>query len=148
MNAQQTILAPDLDAIRAHLEACAAPFVGTEYCDGLLEIAYTASGAPAPDRARLFALDDLDAAAAFAADQNARRVNCYIGAALRAPDADPFRRSSGLDFYAAAFAPCEADDDAEGVAARIGALGTRGAIRVRTGTVPGLRVHHWIRLRE
>jgi len=81
MNTQDTILAPDLEAIRRHLDAWAAPFLGTEYEDGLAEIAYTAPGDAAPDRARLFDLDDLDAAARFAAERNAAGANVYLGAA-------------------------------------------------------------------
>lgn len=143
-----TILAPDVAAIRAHLTAWAAPYIGTEYDDGLIEIAYTAPGAPAPDRGRLFGLDEIEAAVAFIADENARRANVYIGAALRGPDADRHRRASALDFYAAAFAYAEADHDADAVADRIEAMGLKGAIRVRTGQTPEKRVHHWLRLRE
>ncbi len=148
MNMRENILAPDSAAIRCHLDAWATPFVASEYDDGLCEIAYTAPGSAAPDRARLFALDELDTAATFAADHNARGANLYIGAALRLPDADRNKRASGLDFYAAAFACCEADDDATGVADRIEAIGTKGAIRIRTGQTPEKRVHHWLRLRE
>lgn len=148
MTAQQTILTPDLDAIRAHLTAWAAPYIGTEYDDGMIEIAHSAPGDPAVNRARLFPIDQIEAAVAYAADQNARRCNVYVGAALRAPGAAPYERASALDFYAAAFACAEADDDADAVAARIEAMGTKGAIRVRTGQTPEKRVHHWLRLRE
>jgi hypothetical protein len=147
MTAQDTILAPDLEAIRRHIDAWAAPFLGTEHEDGLCEIAYTAPGGAAPDRARLFDLDDLDAAARFAAERNAAGANVYLGAALRAPDAERNRRAGSLDFYAAAFAGCEADEGAEAVAERIEAAGLKAAIRVTTGETPETRVHHWLRLR-
>jgi hypothetical protein len=148
MNAQETILAPDLAMIRQHLAAWAAPYIGTEFDDGLCEIAFTAPGGAAPDRARMFPLDDLDAPASFAAQENARGANIYIGAALRAPDANPHKRGSTIDFYAAAFAGCEADEDADAVAERIEGAGLKGAIRVRTGEHPEKRVHHWLPLRE
>ncbi len=98
MNSHHTILSPDLDAIRHHLGAWAKPVLNSEYADGLLEVAYTAPGKSAPDRAMLFDLDNLDAAAAFAADRNAERCNLYIGAALRTPDAARNKRGSTLDF--------------------------------------------------
>ena len=139
---------PDLAAIRQHLDAWAAPFLQSEFEDGLCEIAYTAPGSPAPDRARLFGLDELATAAAFATEQNVQGSSLYIGAALRAPDTNRRKRASTPDFYAAAFAACEADDDAEAVAERIEAAGFKGAIRIKTGSKPGLRVHHWLRLRE
>jgi len=139
---------PNLNAIRQHLDAWAAPFSQSEFEDGLCEIAYTAPGTPAPDRARMFGLDELDAAAYFAAEQNAKGANLYIGAAMRTPDAHRYKRGSTLDFYAAAFAACEADEAAETVAERIKGAGFKGAIRVKTGSKPELRVHHWLPLRE
>nr|WP_309502349.1 DUF3987 domain-containing protein [uncultured Roseovarius sp.] len=148
MNMQETILAPNLTAIRQHIAAWAAPFAHSEFEDGLCEIAYTAPNDPAPNRARLFGLGEIDAAANFAAARNAEGANIYIGAALRAPDADRKHRSTTLDFYAAAYAACEADEDAEAVAQRIEAAGLKGAIRVKTGGNPELRVHHWLHLRE
>ena len=148
MTMHESILAPDLNLIRQHLDAWSAPYIGTEYEDGLCEIAFTAPDGAAPDRARMFALDDLETAATFAADQNAKGANIYIGAALRAPDANPKGRGSSPDFYAAAFACCEADEHADTVAERIEAAGLKGAIRVRTGQHPGKRVHHWLPLRE
>lgn len=148
MKTPEATLAPDIDSIRCHLETWAAPYIGTEYEDGLCEIAFTAPGSSAPDRARFFGLDDLDAAARFAMQENAQGANIYIGAALRTPEANPHKRGSTLDFYAAAFAVCEADKDADDVAERIEAAGFKGAIRVMTGQHPEKRVHHWLPLRE
>jgi P4 family phage/plasmid primase-like protien len=148
MNTQNIHLSPDVTAIRAHVTAWVAPFLETEFDDGLIEIAYTAPGDPAVERARLFSLDEIEAVVGFAAEQNTLGSNIYIGAALRTPDADRSRRASALDFYAAAFACAEADSNAEAVAARIEAMRAKGAIHVRTGQTPDKRVHHWLRLRE
>ena len=148
MNMHKASLAPDVAAIRAHLTAWAAPYIGTEFDDGMIEVAHTAPGDPAVNRARLFPPDQIEAAVAHAAGRNAERCNIYVGAALRAPDAAPHGRASAVDFHAAAYACAEADGDADAVAARIEAMGTKGSIRVRTGQAPEKRVHHWLQLRE
>ncbi|MEL6286638.1 MAG: DUF927 domain-containing protein, partial [Pseudomonadota bacterium] len=135
-------------AILTHINALAAPMRNTEWCDGLIEIAHTAPNAADPNCARLFSLDETEAAAAFAAHCNAERSNVYIGASLRVPDAARNRRASGVDFYAAAFAFCEADEGADQVASRLVAAGAPAAMRISTGTIPEARVHHWVPLRE
>ena len=144
-------IAPNLPHILAHLEAVAAPYIG-EYDDGLIELAYTAPGEFAPNRAKLFGLDQLQEAAEFAASQNAAGCNFYIGAALRSPEADPNKRADFADLYAAAFAVVEADEDADGVTNRItsmnGEIGALPQILVLTGTMPEKRIHYWIRLHE
>ena len=144
-------LAPIKAEILAHLEAIAAPYRGA-YDDGLIELAYTAPGEFAPNRAKLFGLDELQEAAEFAASNNARGSNFYIGAALRSPEADPNRRADLAGLYAAAFAVVEADEDVDAVTERItskdGDIRAIPKVKVRTGTKPHKRMHYWIKLQE
>ena len=146
-----TALVPIKTEILAHLEAIAAPYRG-EYDDGLIELAYTAPGEFAPNRAKLFGLDELKEAAEFAASNNAKGSNFYVGAALRSPEADRDHRADLAGLYAAAYAVVEADEDVAAVTERItskdGSIGAIPKVKVRTGTQPHERMHYWIKLQE
>ncbi|MFD0980429.1 phage/plasmid primase, P4 family [Tropicimonas aquimaris] len=100
-----------------------------------------------PDRSRLFGLDDLDAAADFAETRNNAGCSVYVGAALRNPDADRSRRCSGADFYVAAFAAFDVDEDLGAVSKRVADASLKPAFAVRTGSTPANRFQVWLPLR-
>lgn len=136
--------APNLADIRAHLEWLVAPARG-QYDDALIEIAFESNLGAGPNRARLFSLDELDEAAAFAAKVNGQKVNTYVGASLKSPDTDRAKRSSGGDFYVATAVPVDIDTDYDAVRQRMAQAVDDGLIVV-TGLTPSRRSQHWVRL--
>jgi hypothetical protein len=142
-------LAPDLDAIRAHIYELCNPAFTHAYPNAVLEIAY---GHPAKDdgdvnRAQTYlALNDKDlqVAAEIAAKRNAEGFNTYAGAALRQYGnraIPPDRRATVENYLASRFA--WVDFDKAGDAERVGAvLKDKGLVPflvVTTGTIPHRR---------
>jgi uncharacterized protein (DUF927 family) len=142
--------APDKKVIRSFLEMIAAP-AREQFGDALIEIAWD-DGADGTKNnvgnAKLFPLDQLDAAAALAANKNALKRNVYVGAFLKKQDTSRNKRTKGGDFYVATYMPTDADEDAAGVNARLTALGVRPEACVTTGRTPSLREQSWFRLAE
>lgn len=137
-------LEPNRDDMRRHLEFHFGD--AREYDDGQIEIAV--------DRitggwfSQLFSVYDMDDAVAFAATQNARHYNVYVGQALRDPDAPPFGRASDAEHYAttAAYVDLDASDAAAAAPQRTKAC--QPHLAVCTGRVPHTRIQlHW-RLEE
>ncbi|MGA0601771.1 DUF3987 domain-containing protein [Caulobacter sp. KR2-114] len=136
---------PNLAAVRQHLDWLTEPARGA-YDDALVEIAHDGAGR-GPTAARLFGLDELDEAAAFAVARNASGCNVYVGAALRSPDAPRGSRATGEYFYAATAVPIDIDRDAEATTAAFEAV-CEASATVTTGTTPEPRKQHWVRLTE
>lgn len=136
---------PSPDDIRRHIEWLVEPARGA-YDDALIEIAYDGEGR-GPSMARLFGLDEIDAAVAFAVSKNIEWRNVYLGAALRAPDTDRTKRSTGDDFYVATAVPIDIDHDYDATRARMAAVCDDGLV-VTTGLTPERRSQHWTRLIE
>jgi hypothetical protein len=136
---------PNPADIAAHIEWLIAPARG-DYDDALIEIAYDGPGR-GPTSARLFSLDEIDAAIKFAAEQNLKRSNIYIGAALRLPDSDRSRRCSSNDFYVATAVPIDIDKNYDDTRARMATICHDGLV-VATGMTPERRSQHWARLVE
>ena len=87
----QPLIQPDLAVIAAHLQALFGPVLADGQ-DGLIEIRHGPID-PALKRAAInhnawFGLNQIDAAASYAADQNARGHNVYVGVNPRKPDTD------------------------------------------------------------
>jgi predicted P-loop ATPase len=136
-------LAPNTDNMRGHLAFLFGD--AREFDDGLIEIAVrTAHGW----QSRLFGTDEINAAAAWAAQENAKGSNVYVGAALRDPDAPPFGRASDADHYAttAAYVDLDESDAANAAAARTGAC--KPDFVVCTGVHPHRRLQLWWKLDE
>jgi len=138
---------PNAAHIRQHLDWITEPARGA-YDDALIEIAW------APDlvkgdltAARLFGLDELDLAAAFAIETNNRGRNVYVGASLRLPDTPRDARSGGDAFYVATACPVDIDEDYDATRARLATVCDDGLV-VRTGLIPERRSQHWTRLEE
>jgi hypothetical protein len=141
--------APDRAVIRRHLDLM-KDTAGTEYEDGLIEIAHDdpARGDFGPNHSRLFGLDELDAAADFAVEKNAARRNVWVATALKKPDTPREGRTKAeAHFYAAPIVPFDADEDAEAVCRRVTQV-CEPVARVTTGTVPETRVQGWLPLIE
>jgi len=135
---------PEPAEIRQHLEWLAEPARGA-YDDALIEIAYDYEGGPT--KARLFGLDEIDAAVSFAVRMNIEGRNVYVGAALRLPDADRGKRASAEDFYVATAVPIDIDQDYDATRAAMAAVCDDGLV-ITTGLTPQRRSQHWTRLVE
>jgi hypothetical protein len=137
--------APNAEDIRRHIEWLVEPARGA-YDDALIEIAYDGEGR-GPSQARLFGLDEIDAAVQMAAEHNAAGSNVYIGAALRDPNAPRYKRASGDHFYVATAVPIDIDKDYDATRARMATVCDDGLV-VTTGMTPERRSQHWARLVE
>lgn len=137
--------APNPDDIRRHIDWLVDPARGA-YDDALFEIAFDGEDR-GPSHARLFALDEIDEAVAFAVSKNIEWRNIYIGAALRLPDSARGKRASSEDFYLATAVPIDIDQDYDTTRARMAAVCDDGLV-VTTGMTPQRRSQHWARLVE
>lgn len=137
--------APNPEDIRRHIEWLIAPARGA-FDDALFEIAHDGEGR-GPVSARLFGLDEVQDAVGFAVMRNIEGRNIYIGAALRAPDTDRRKRSTGDDFYVATAVPIDIDHDYDATRARMALVCDDGLV-VTTGLTPERRSQHWARLIE
>lgn len=114
--------------------------------DGLVELACTDPGGAAPEHARLFDIEALDAAARHAAARNAEQRNVYIGASLRRPDAPRNKRARKSDFYTAPAVWVDLDDGDAAEAAEERWAAEEPTIVVLTGRHPHLRLHAYWRM--
>lgn len=149
-------MVPEPETVLAHLERLFESAAPHGLHDAQVEIAYGKNG---PDKAQLFPVSDLDAAAAFAGRVNAVGNQVYVGAALRKSDyhGHPSKTGSGTTMRAlrehvlgACVLWADADNAAQ-VQAAITAY--KGAdcppdFVVITGTVPEQRAHFWWLLDE
>lgn len=136
---------PNPADIRKHIDWLVEPARG-QYDDALFEIAHD-GGERGPSHARLFDLDQIDDAVAWTIARNNEGNNIYIGAALRLPDTDRYRRASAADFYVATAVPIDIDRDYDATRARM-ALACDDGLVVTTGLTPQRRSQHWARLVE
>jgi hypothetical protein len=109
----------------------------------LVEISYPYKGFEKPRAARLFALNELDAAADFALSINAQSgKNVYVGATLRKPNAPRNRRANDSNFYAAPTLYADIDEDGFNAAIEVcEAIGEPPTCTVITGEAPYKRGH-------
>lgn len=136
---------PNRADIKKHIDWLTEPARG-DFDDALLEICHDGNGRGITG-AKLFGLDELDAAVDFAARKNLEGRNVYVGAALRLPDTDRNKRCSASDFYVATAVPIDIDQDYDATRARMAEVCDDGLVVV-TGMVPARRSHHWTRLVE
>ena len=117
---------------------------------GLIEIAWTDPDAPFRLRhARQFTPEDIDAAAAHAADLNRQPGrNVYFGPGLRRLDTDPARRASDAQVSGISCLWTDHDDEASFCAAfdLAAKMGLAPSFSVQTGSFPSLRGHLWWKL--
>jgi hypothetical protein len=140
--AEQTdsALVPNTHDMRAHLDFLFG--AAREYDDGLIEIA---AGKDGKWHSRLFGIDQIDEAVAYAAQENARGWNVYTGQALRDPDSPPFGRSSDADHYATTAAYVDLDTSEAAAAAPDRTASMRPHLAVCTGVHPHRRMQlHWL----
>lgn len=138
---------PNAADIRRHLDWLTEPARG-EFDDALVEIAWAPDLADGDVKAaRLFGLDELDEATAFAVATNNRGLNVYLGAVLRLPDAPRDRRGSTATYYAATAMRVDVDERYDETRARLAVVWEDGLV-VRTGLIPARRSQHWTRLAE
>lgn len=146
----QPLIQPDLAVIAAHLQALFEPVLADGH-DGLIEIRHGPID-PALNRAAInhnawFDLAQIDAAAAYAADQNARGHNVYVGVNPRKPDTDQRGHGADADVALAWWHFADLDDPAAVAAART-YMPLRYSMLVMTGAVPESRPHFYWRLEE
>ncbi|MBR7621454.1 hypothetical protein JKL49_18830 [Phenylobacterium sp. 20VBR1] len=146
----QPLIQPNLTVIAAHLLALFAPVLADGQ-GGLIEIRHGPID-PALKRAAInqnawFGLDQIDAAASYAADQNARGHNVYVGVNPRKPDTDQSGHGSDTDVALAWWHFADLDDPAAVAAARAH-VPLRYSMLVMTGAVPESRPHFYWRLEE
>ncbi len=134
----RSVLVPDAAVMQRHLSFLFGN-MPDEFRDALFEVAWTDSSG-APNRARLFGLDQIDAAVALAMEVNAAGANIYFGAGLRRPGTARDRRAGDDDVLSSTCCWLDLDD---GAAARaLDGLTTDlpPTLKVRTGSIPDLRV--------
>jgi hypothetical protein len=138
-----SIMQPNEDAIKAHLEMLFAP-LREEYPGGLIEICH---GPNKPDRAAYFNLrpDGIADATAFAASQSRAGQNIYVGVNPRKPGSHSLKRASDSDVEVAVwqFADIDAAASLEGLGRKLRALPPY--YTADTGTKPHRRPHlYWL----
>lgn len=139
--------APNAADIRRHLNWLTEPARGA-FDDALVEIAWAPDLADGDVKAaRLFGLDELDEATAFAVTTNNRGLNVYLGAVLRLPDAPRDRRGKTENFYVATAMRVDIDEDYDATRARLAAVWEDHLV-VWTGLIPTRRSQHWTRFVE
>lgn len=135
-------LAPNPEHIAQHLQLLFGN--AREYDDGLIEIAVHVIGSGFW-HSRLFSIDEMEEACAFAAHENAKGSNIYVGQALRSPGTSPFGRASSDDHYATTAAYVDLDTSDAAAAAAQRTAQCRPHIAVCTGVVPHRRMQlHWM----
>jgi hypothetical protein len=137
---------PDIVSIRLHLQtlfsSCDA------HSDGKVEVAYTDTRGNV-NKAMLFGLDEMEIAATFIKEKNEQDgVNAYIGAALRLPNTNPYKRSSNEDFYAAPALWLDLDDEEAVKNAPEIYRVMPPTFTVVTGRIPFKRMQLWWKLNQ
>lgn len=138
-----SIMQPDENAIKAHLELLFAP-LRQDYPAGLIELRY---GKDRPSSSAYFNLreEGVNEAVSFAANRSAAGDTIYVGANPRKPTTDPRGSANDTDVEIAAyhFADIDSADALEGLGRKLRALPPY--FTLRTGTVPHNRPHlYWL----
>jgi uncharacterized protein (DUF927 family) len=128
----------------AHLDWLTAP-ARAQFPDALIEIAWDSRHDGQCNAAKLFGLDEIDAAVSFAATKNASGHNLYVSLTLKKPSTAREGRTSGDDFLVMTALAVDADANAGAVEHALRAIGEPELI-ITTGTRPTLRQQHWLRL--
>lgn len=137
---------PNKDAIRHHLTFL---FETSEYDDGQIEIAYTASNNGAPSRSEYFQTNEINKATDCIYKLNANEgVNVYVGASLRNPDTPPFGRSNANDFYCVTSLWADLDEAGTVEASKELYKDCPPSLVVVTGRHPHTRSQYWWKLEE
>jgi hypothetical protein len=137
-----TPLYPNKADIERHLFMLFPPAFVHPYPHAWIEIAFCRPD-ESLNKARIFSAFDLQGAAKFAADMNARGFNVYVGAALRQGEKPQSGRANDAHFLVARYSWADYDnaDDHERITAICKAEGLEPAFGVVTGTVPQQRCH-------
>lgn len=99
-----------------------------------------------PSHARTYRIDEIEAAAGFAAWINARGCNVYVGATLKAIDAPPKGRTSIGHAVLATSLPIDIDGDFVAAACKLASI-AKPQLVVITGLQPQIRGQLWIRIK-
>ena len=142
-------LAPDLNAIKAHLEYMFGGDLGT-FADGKIEIAWTSvkDGIHKLNKAQLFNTDQIDIAAKLAAAKNECGSNVYCGVWLRKPDTFPGARASAENCYATFAVCCDLDKEGRAQNAKHVWAGLPPTHVILTGNAPHARMQFYYLLTE
>lgn len=140
----QSIIEPDQDAIKSHLELLFAP-CRSEYPGGLIELRY---GNPKPNRSTYFNTDErgIEQAALFAAARNREGANIYVGVNPRRPGTDHRHSADDSDVGIAFFHFADLDKAEAVDAARKRLRALPPTLVVTTGTEPHRRPHFYWQL--
>lgn len=140
----QSIIEPDTDAIKSHLEVLFAP-CRDEYPQGILELRY---GSPAPNQTAYFNTtpDGIADAAQFAANRNREGANVYVGVNPRKPGTKGAADDTDVCISFWQFGDLDDAEAVEMAGKRLKALPP--TFTVTTGTEPHRRPHFYWRLDE
>lgn len=138
-----SIVQPDENAIKDHLEALFAP-LRDEYPNGLIELRY---GSPAPNTSSYFNLhaSGIEEAASFAAARSRAGKNVYVGVNPRKPMTARSGSASDTDVEISIwhFADIDRAESLDGLGRKLRVLPP--TITLSTGTVPHRRPHlYWL----
>src|SRR6478735_1287723 len=130
---------PDRNEMRRHLGILFAP-AQIYYPEGLIELRYGAPG-ELLNHWRYFPVSDvgLDAAAAFASDQNRRGDNVYVGVNPRKPSTEPSNAGNTDDVEIAFFQFADIDHPDAANAAISRTKNLPPSLVIMTGTEPAKR---------
>lgn len=133
--------------IKEQLEAIFSVYRGTDYEDGVIGIAHSASATDlAPKVERHFELDQIDQAAKYADAKSKEGCNNYVVSGLLFGVKD--QRSSAAHFYASKWVVVDVDENWERSRAAIKDVDLKPSIYVRTAETPETRVQAWFELNE
>lgn len=140
----QSIIEPDVDAIKTHLALLFAPCV-EHYPQGLIELRY---GSPKPNQSAYFPIHTkgLTEAAQFAADRNRQGMNIYVGVNPRRPETKGTAVDTDVRVAFFQFADLDDIEAVENAGRRLKALPP--IMTVTTGTEPHRRPHFYWQLEE
>lgn len=150
MPIEPVAIKPNTEDMREHLVHLFGGDLG-KFGGGLIEIAHTtlgAGGKPVPRQARLYDLDQIDAAVGQAFLMSSRGNNVYVGAQLRVPGTPLSARASDKHALCLTSAYIDLDDEPSARGAKLMWGETRPSLIVVTGREPGLRAQMWWRLDE
>lgn len=140
----QSIIEPDLDAIKTHLALLFAPCV-EHYPQGLIELRHGPQFQSAYFGIHTQGLRD---AATFAADRSRAGSNVYVGVNPRRPQTDLKSGASARDIEVAFFQFADLDDEDAVAAAGRRLKALPPTFTLTTGTTPHRRPHFYWQLEE
>jgi hypothetical protein len=140
----QSIIEPDVSAIKAHLALLFAPCV-EHYPQGLIELRYGARFQSAYFGIHTKGLEE---AAAFAADRARAGDNIYVGVNPRKPSTDLKGGGKASDIEIAFFHFADLDDEDAVAAAGRRLKALPPTFTITTGTAPHRRPHFYWKLEE